>query len=414
MTFRTAVDKRRWWIGGALAVIVAAVLGVSRIGGADDPKPAAAPASAAVVPSVVPSSAPSPSPSPPPSSKPPADCVTQTVDGMSLFERAGQVLMIGTAVDAPSGLGDTVARYHLGGVFLHGRSTEPASQLRSGIAGLQKRSPVPLLISLDQEGGQVQTLKGADFPRLPSALKLGGESTATIRDTTADSAHRLAGIGVTIDLAPVADTVPAGLGDGNPPIGGFDRQFGSDPKKVAASIRTVVGASQDAGVMTVLKHFPGLGRVHANTDVSAKAVDSTTDADDPYLQPFAAGIQAGSAGVMISSASYPHLDPKNIAAFSPSIITGLLRDKLGFQGLVMSDDLGAAVAVAGTPAGQRAVRFVAAGGDVVLSIKPSDAAPMASALMTKARGDAAFKKRLTDAATHVLRAKAKAGILSCG
>jgi beta-N-acetylhexosaminidase len=408
MTIRTAVDNWRWWIGGALVVIVAAVLGVSRIGGGRDPKPAAAPASQPVGASPVarPSSA-------PPSSTPPADCVDQTLDAMSLSEKAGQVLMIGTAVDAPSGLGDTVARYHLGGVFLHGRSTQPASRLRSGIAGLQKRADVPLLISLDQEGGQVQTLKGPDFPRLPSALKLGGEPTGTIRDTTADSAHRLAGIGVTIDLAPVADTVPAGLGDGNPPIGGFDRQFGSDPRRVAASVRTVVAASQNAGVMTVLKHFPGLGRVHANTDVSSKAVDATTDADDPYLQPFAAGIQAGSAGVMISSASYPRLDPHNVAAFSSTIITGLLRDKLGFQGLVMSDDMGAAVAVAGTPAGARAVRFVAAGGDVVLTIKASDAAPMAEALLAKADNDPAFKKRLTDAATHVLQAKQRAGLLRC-
>jgi beta-N-acetylhexosaminidase len=413
MTIRTAVDKWRWWIGGALVVIVAAALGVSRAGG-EDPKPAAAPASGAASPRLSPSpSAPSPS-TPPSSSAPPADCVTQTIDAMSLFERAGQVLMIGTAVDAPSGLGDTVSRYHLGGVFLHGRSTESASQLRSGIAGLQKRAKVPLLISLDQEGGEVQTLKGPDFPRLPTALKLGGESTGTIRDTTAGSAHRLSGIGVTLNLAPVADTVPAGLGNGNPPIGGFDRQFGSDPKQVAAAIRTVVGAYQDAGVMTVLKHFPGLGRVHANTDVSSKAVDSTTDDNDPYLQPFAAGIQAGSVGVMISSASYPRLDSKNVAAFSSAVITGLLRGKLGFDGLVLSDDLGAAVAVAGTPTGQRAVRFVAAGGDVVLSIKPSDAAPMASALMAKALSDATFKKRLTDAATHVLRAKAKAGILHCG
>jgi beta-N-acetylhexosaminidase len=411
MTLRTAVDKWRWWIGGALVVIVAAVLGVSRVGGADDPKPAAAPASTAVA--TTPSASPAPS-ALPPSSAPPADCVTRTVDGMSLFEQAGQVLMIGTAVDAPSGLGDTVARYHLGGVFLHGRSTQSKSRLSSGIDGLQKRSRVPLLISLDQEGGQVQTLKGPDFPRLPSALKLGGQSTGTIRDTTADSAKRLAGIGITIDLAPVADTVPAGLGDGNPPIGGFDRQFGSDPKKVATAIRTVVPASQDAGVLTVLKHFPGLGRVRANTDVSTKAVDSTTDANDPYLQPFQAGIQAGSAGVMISSAHYPRLDPDNVAAFSSTIITGLLRTKLGFKGLVMSDDLGAAVAVAGTPAGQRAVRFVAAGGDVVLTIKPSDAAPMAAALLSRAQGDAAFGKRVTDAATHVLQAKKRVGILSCG
>jgi beta-N-acetylhexosaminidase len=415
MTIRTAVDKWRWWLGGALVVIVAAALGVARSGAHDDdpPKaltgaPASAPASSVPTP---PSSAPT---TPPSSSAPPADCVTRTIDAMSLPERAGQVLMIGTAVDAPSGLGDTVARYHLGGVFLHGRSTQSKSRLGSGIAGLQKRAPVPLLISLDQEGGQVQTLKGADFPRLPSALKLGGQSTGTIRDTTSDSAHRLAGIGVTIDLAPVADTVPAGLGDGNPPIGGFDRQFGSDPKKVAASIRTVVGASQSEGVLTVLKHFPGLGRVHANTDTSSKAVDATTDDDDPYLQPFAAGVQAGSAGVMISSASYPRLDPDNVAAFSSTIITGLLRGKLGFKGLVMSDDLGAAVAVAATAPGDRAVRFVAAGGDVVLTIKPSDAAPMAAALLARAGHDAAFKKRLTDAATHVLRAKQRAGILHCG
>jgi beta-N-acetylhexosaminidase len=411
MTIRTAVDKWRWWVGGALVVIVAAVLGVTRAGGHDAGPPLAAASPSPTAPAISSAPAEPSSSSPPPS---PTDCVTKTISAMSLSERVGQVLMIGTAVDAPSGLGDTVARYHLGGVFLHGRSTQSRSRLSTGIDGLQRRARVPLLISLDQEGGQVQTLKGPDFPRLPSALKLGSQSTGTIRDTTSDSAHRLAGIGVTVDLAPVADTVPAGLGDDNPPIGGFDRQFGSDPQKVAAAIRTVVPASQDAGVLTVLKHFPGLGRVRANTDVSTKAVDSTTDADDPYLQPFQAGIRAGSAGVMISSASYPRLDPDNVAAFSSTIITGLLRTKLGFKGLVMSDDLGAAVAVGGTPPGKRAVRFVAAGGDVVLTIKPSDAAPMASALLSRAQSDAAFRKRVTDAATHVLQAKKRAGILNCG
>lgn len=414
MTLRKAVDRWRWWIGGALVVIVAAVLGVAHFGG-DDPKRTSAsapPGAAPPSPTVAVTSAASVTSATP--SAPVADCVTRTLDGLSLPERAGQVLMVGTAVDAPSGLGDTVARYHLGGVFLHGRSTQSRSQLSSGIAGLQKRSQVPLLISLDQEGGQVQTLKGPEFPRLPSALKLGGEPSGTIRDTTADSARRLAGIGVTVNLAPVADTVPAGTADDNPPIGAFDRQFGSDPKKVAAAIRTVVGASQGAGVLTVLKHFPGLGRVHANTDTSSKAVDATTDDDDPYLQPFAAGIRAGSAGVMMSSASYPRLDAKNIAAFSPAIVTGLLREKLAFRGLIMSDDLGAAAAVAAVPAGDRAVRFVAAGGDLVLTVRPSDAAPMARALLDRAERDAAFRKRLTDAATHVLQAKDRVGILRCG
>jgi beta-N-acetylhexosaminidase len=183
---------------------------------------------------------------------------------------------------------------------------------------------------------------------------------------------------------------------------------------VAADVEQVVAASQGAGVLTILKHFPGLGRVRANTDTSTKAVDSTATADDPYLQPFVAGIKAGSAGVMISSASYPKLDDDNVAAFSKPIITGLLREKLGFTGLVMSDDLGAADAVEQVPAGQRAVRFVAAGGDVVLSIRPQDAAPMAKAMTAEAGKSPEFEARVSDAARHVVQAKYRAGLLTCG
>jgi beta-N-acetylhexosaminidase len=208
--------------------------------------------------------------------------------------------------------------------------------------------------------------------------------------------------------------VPAGLGRDNPPIGGFRRQYGSDPARVAAAIRTVVPASQDEGVLTVLKHFPGLGRVRSNTDISGGAVDDVATVTDPYLQPFAAGIASGSAAVMISSASYPRLDRSAIATFSKPIITGLLRDRLGFRGLVMSDDLGAAVAVSGLPPGQRAVRFVSAGGDLVLTIRSRDAGPMGQALLDKAQQDQAFRARVTDAARHVLQAKQRAGLLPCG
>jgi beta-N-acetylhexosaminidase len=321
--------------------------------------------------------------------------------------------MIGTSVNAPSGLGDSVRRYRLGGVFLHGRSTHSAAELRGDVAGLQKRATLPLLISLDQEGGSVQTLKGGDFPRIASAQRLGAGPASRLRDTTRDSARRLAGIGVTMNLAPVADTVPAALGEDNPPIGFWHRQYGSDPSRVAAAVRTVVPASQDAGVLTVLKHFPGLGRVRANTDTSTKAVDATVTGNDPYLEPFVAGMRSGSAAVMMSSASYPALDRSAIAAFSRPIVTGLLRERLGYRGLIMSDDLGAGVAVSRVPVGQRAVRFVAAGGDLVLTIRPSDTAAMSTALLDRARDDQAFRARLTDAARHVLQTKDRVGLLRC-
>jgi beta-N-acetylhexosaminidase len=332
---------------------------------------------------------------------------------MSLPEQVGQLLMIGTPVDDPGALAGAVGTYHLGGVFLAGRSRRPAAALRADIAALQGKARQPLLVALDQEGGEVQTLKGPDFPDLPSALRLGSGPPATLRNTVRDSTRRLAGIGVTMNLAPVADTVPSAVGEANPPIGAFHRQYGSDPDKVAAAIRTVVATAQGGGVLTTLKHFPGLGRTRFNTDTTSKAVDTTTTVDDPYLRPFAAGIKQGSAAVMISSAAYPKLDRKNVAAFSEPIITGLLRKRLGFTGVVVSDDLGAAVAIRGFAPGDRAVRFVRAGGDLVLSIVAQDAARMSAALVAAAKSSPAFAARVADAAGHVLRTKEKAGLIRC-
>ncbi|GID31311.1 glycoside hydrolase family 3 N-terminal domain-containing protein [Paractinoplanes brasiliensis] len=400
----------------SLAALTVAVL-LAPTACSTEESPQAGPAVASSAPTQ--SSAPSQSSRPARSSAPPetggdaGDCVTRTLDGLDLQKRVGQLLMIGVAVNAPSGAGDTLRRYHVGGAFLRGRSTHTAAKLKSDVARLQRTAALPMLVAVDQEGGSVQTLKGPDFPRLPSAYRLGEGSRTALRDTTRGSARRLAGIGVNLNLAPVADTVPANVGEANPPIGAFRRQFGSDPARVAADIRTVVPASQDAGVLTTLKHFPGLGRVRVNTDTSRGATDNTATATDPYLGPFEAGIQAGTAAVMISSARYPRLDPDAIAAFSQPIITGLLRDRLGFDGLIISDDLGAARAVTGVPPAQRATRFIGAGGDMVLTIVPADAAPMAGALIAKSESDQSFRSRVDDAARRVLRTKEKAGLLRC-
>src|SRR4051794_4154116 len=158
---------------------------------------------------------PATSPAPGPGSSLPP-CVTAAVGAMSLEERVGQVLMVGVSVNAPRRLGPLVARYHLGGVFLSGRSSRPAGDLRADIAALQRRAAPPLLVAVDQEGWSVQTLKGPDFPVIPAAERLGGGPRQELRRAVADTAGRLAGIGVTVNLGPVADTVPAGLGEGNP------------------------------------------------------------------------------------------------------------------------------------------------------------------------------------------------------
>ncbi|MEV6493761.1 glycoside hydrolase family 3 N-terminal domain-containing protein, partial [Actinoplanes sp. NPDC051633] len=394
---------RRWGCGLMLGALLLATACSS-----EEP-PQAGPS----VPSVAQSQPPSASPAPSASAPVERSCEEQLVGRMTPEQRAGQLLMIGTEVDDPGGLRDEIRQFHLGGVFLHGRSTRPAAALKKDIADLQAAAQQPLLVALDQEGGSVQTLKGADFPRIPSAERLGAGPVAQLRAVNRDSARRLRGIGVNINLAPVADTVPKSLGEDNPPIGSFHRQYGDDPAEVAADIEQVVAASQGEQVLTVIKHFPGLGRTRFNTDTSTKAVDNTATVTDPFLRPFAAGIKAGSASVMLSSASYPKLDPSTIAAFSKPIITGLLRERMGFDGMVMSDDLGAAKAAETISPGQRAVRFVAAGGDMPLSIVPEHAEPMAKSLSEQAAKDPGFATRVTEAARHVVRAKIRAGVGRC-
>jgi len=332
-------------------------------------------------------------------------------------QKIGQLLMVGLPAESPSTWSSSLSTLPVGGIFLAGRSVADAETLAADIAAVQQTagqlSGVPAHIAVDQEGGSVQSLRGPDFPPLPSAVEQGQQSSGALADGTAAWSARLVWAGITLDLAPVADTVPAGTALQNPPIGREDRQYGSTPAGVADSVTTVVAAMSRAGLGSTLKHFPGLGRVTVNTDMETGAVDEETTASDPSLLPFKSGIAAQTTAVMISSASYPQLDPDNVAVFSPAIITGLLRHDLHFTGLVVSDDLGGAVAVSNVPIGQRAVQFVGAGGDMILTVRPTDVALMTAALTAKAAQSSSFRQRVENAALHVLQSKQSLKMLPC-
>ncbi len=337
---------------------------------------------------------------------------------MDNAQRVGQLIMVGIPADGITSSLPELENAPVGGVFLSGKSTASAAALAAEITELQKSAGklagARLHVAVDQEGGYVQSLRGPDFPPIPSAVEQGQESTETLSDNTTQWSTELVKAGITLDLAPVADVVPAGTESENPPIGQQDRQYGSTPDAVSHSVVTVVKAMLGARLGTTAKHFPGLGRVRANTDTSTDAVDDETTAESESLQPFAAAIAAHTTAVMVSSASYPQLDPDDIAAFSAPIITGLLRNTMHFKGLIISDDLGAALAVSAVPIGQRAVRFVEAGGDVALTVQPTDLSPMLAALTAAAATTAGFRERVDDAALHVLESKQSLGMLSCG
>ena len=228
-------------------------------------------------------------------------------------------------------------------------------------------------------------------------------------------AQELRAAGVNVNLAPVADTVPPTMTETNAPIGKYRREFGTDPAVVAAAVPPVVSALQNGGVVATVKHFPGLGRITGNTDVTAVGItDSIATALDPHLDPFRAGIAAGVGMVMVSSARYPQLDDANPAMFSPAIITDLLRGRLGFNGVVITDDVGAAKAVAAVSVPDRAVRFLAAGGDIVLTASAAQAPAMLAAVKARAATDPAFASGLDASVRRVLELKARFGLIRCG
>jgi beta-N-acetylhexosaminidase len=238
-------------------------------------------------------------------------------------------------------------------------------------------------------------------------------SAATLRQKAARWGRQLAQAGINLDLAPVADVVPPGTDATNAPIGQLAREYGHDPSTAATHVAALIAGMAASGVATSAKHFPGLGRVAGNTDVTGDVVDSVTTRDDPFLQPFAAAIGAGVPFVMVSLATYTQIDPDNLAVFSPTIVDGMLRDDLGFDGVVISDALGA-TAVAAIPPGTRAVEFLEAGGDMIISNKTPPAIEMVKAVASQAAADDAFRGRVDDAALRVLRAKEAAGLLPCG
>lgn len=337
---------------------------------------------------------------------------------MTPTQRVGQLIMVAMNTD-PSEATQAISDAHVGGVFLLGEypsAAEAASTIATAQAAAAKanQAGTKLLVALDQEGGAVRQIKGGVLDALPNAQQQAAMAPATLQSDVAKTAKVLSDAGVDLDLAPVADVVPASIGAANAPIGAFNRQYGATAQQATPGVLAFMKGLATAGISATLKHFPGLGRIPNNTDTSDTGItDSVTTPDDPSLGTFKAGIDAGAQAVMVSSAYYPKIDPQNQAMFSSTIISTLLRSTLGFGGVVITDDVGAAKSVAAVPIADRATRFVDAGGDIVLTAVPSDAVPMTGALLAKAQADPTFSTKVDAAVKRVLTLKDQHKLLPC-
>ena len=383
------------------------------------PGPAGTPASPPTSPTspTRPTSPTSPTgPTSPGSSTPAQDaCVTKTLTAMSAEQKAAQLVMTGIGAGAmTSSQRRILASERPGGILLLGTSGSVATVERNidvAVSAAGRPNGVAPMVAADQEGGRVQRLKGPGFSSMPSATVQSGWSDQTLTSRAKGWGDELDAVGVDVDLAPVADVVPESIGDDNEPIGALDRGYGSDPAEAGKHVAAFVRGMHQAKVATAIKHFPGLGRVRGNTDFSSGVTDRTTRRDDPLLGSFKAGIAAGTDMVMMATATYTRIDPDNRAVFSRTVVTDMLRGDLGYRGVVIADDLGTAKQVSSVPPGERATRFVAAGGDIVITADPDLTGPMIDALVARARADKGLG--LDEHVRRVLTLKQRYGLLSC-
>ena len=311
----------------------------------------------------------------------------------------------GTTADAPS-----IARLldlGVGGLLLFGRNVESPGQVRDLLAGGLEQADRPLLLAVDQEGGRVARLKAPLTVWPPMAAVGARADQAMARAVGRALAAEVGAVGFNFVLAPVLDVRFEGTTDA---IG--DRALSDDPERVARLGLALAAGIADAGLLACAKHFPGHGHVTMDSHVDMPVCSLDADAlEARCIAPFAAAAEADIDAIMTAHVLYPALDPEHPATLSERIVQGLLRERLGYDGAVLTDDMemGAIVRRHGVPGA--CVRSVGAGVDGVLVCQSLDRIERTvEALRDTAERDASFARRCDDAAgrLHALAVRAPA------
>lgn len=288
----------------------------------------------------------------------------EILNSMTLKEKVGQMVMIGvygTEIDDDSRF--MLHQYHVGGVVLFDRNLESAPQVKAFVADLQKYADkkIPLFICIDEEGGDVARMRQIVEPP-PSQLEIGDTGDASQAEYWARyTAKSLKDFGINVNFAPVADV-------GSPDS--RSRSYGLSPEVVTKFVRAAAAGYENENFIYSLKHFPGLGRGKVDTHLGAAVIDAsreTLESDD--VLPFKTLIDEKGATdffVMVSHANYPALDEENPASLSYEIQTNLLRNGLGFGGVIITDDMNMKAVSDRYTTAEAGVMAVKAGADIVM------------------------------------------------
>jgi beta-N-acetylhexosaminidase len=306
------------------------------------------------------------------------------VDRLTLRQQVGQ-LIVSTfpGTRPPAYIRRRLRARETAGVILFRANADSPYDWRRLTRAIQRNAHGEALVMVDQEGGAVRTVGYAGPMEGQPVLR----TLQDVWSSARDAARQLHRAGVNINLAPVAD-VPT-----TPVMAA--RAFSGD---VATSTKTAISAMTSARIAATAKHFPGLGDASVNTDDGSAT-------SKPQLAPFEAAVEAEVPLVMVSHAVYPSLDPERIASQSRAVVEGLLRGRLGYDGVVITDSIEAQAVLDRSNVARAAQRSIAAGVDLVLTTGSASYNDIYPRLLQRARRSRAFRERVRSSAARVLELK---------
>lgn len=250
--------------------------------------------------------------------------------------RIGELFILGFENDHIDILQRFYEEHGLGGVIVFGRNIESPATLGDIIREIRDHTSDDLIVAIDQEGGDVNRLSGSDIPTFPSPSHFGrkGDLAGAAHAARATS-KMLLGLGINMNLSPVADVLT------NPDnVLMANRCYSGKPAEVGEFVRTVVGEQTESNIASCAKHFPGLGDAVIDPHKAVALSDQTSDFFRRNMfPPFIAAVDAGCPAIMTTHLKVKSLDPEHVATFSRSVCTGIIREEIGFEGVIMTDDL---------------------------------------------------------------------------
>ncbi|MEK5477662.1 beta-N-acetylhexosaminidase [Paenibacillus sp. FSL R5-0407] len=336
------------------------------------------------------------------------DAVAEQLDKLTTTEKIGQLVLVGMEGTAPDEhTRKLIETYRVGGFIFYKDNIENSDQALSLINRLKEDNSVnklPLFLGVDEEGGRV-TRMPKEFAKIPTAASIGntGDPKAA-EDFYRVIGDELSGFGLNLDFAPVLDV---NSNPDNPVIG--DRSFGDTPETVSKMGLAAMGGLSGKGVIPVVKHFPGHGDTSVDSHLGLPVVNHDLQRlKELELVPFQDAIENGTDMVMVAHLLLPKLDPDHPSSFSKAVIHDLLREELGYKGVIITDDMTMGAITENYSIEQAAVEFITAGGNIVLVGHDYDKEEAVIRAITKAVEQGIISETMLDERVGtILKLKAK-------